>query len=381
MDDDQFQADTVCEDGLDGFALYASSQLKLAVSTASISRSHGMLLAALREDVQDAALAGLQSMDLLPGVGELRASIQGTATPLQDACFEKKDCVSCRFNSDNHGMLFELTIGPGHCVNSACAAEKTKERLEAEAVELRGKYRVVEIAPVTTHKIEIRGENSVGETQARACQESCVFYGAAVKALPGHQIQVETDVCTNNSCHSAMVTKWRREEMAEFKARMWKTALAKHIEALPLKQHRAITLGLLALGWSTGDRLALSLKLPAESSVSDVIAAVVQMDDEVLTQGLNLVCRALIGSATPHQTAEALRSLKVRLQDHWFITGAFLERLSFEELDDVSKDLGLKSSSIEKARLSGSRLTYAKALSAELDGSKSKGYIPECLRY
>lgn len=381
MDDDPKQTDSVLEDGIDGFAKYASSQLWHAVDSAAISRSHGLLLAALREDVQDEALAGLQSMEMLPGVGELKACIQGMATTLQDACFDKKDCATCRFNSDNHGQLFGLTIGPGFCVNSACAADKTKERVEAEAVELRGKYRIVEIAPVMTHKIETRGENSVGEIQARACQESCVFFGAAVKAQPGHQIQVETDVCTNTSCHSTMVTKWRREEFAEFKVRLWKTALAKHIEALPIKQHRAITLGLLALGWFPGTRLASLLKLPAEAAVSDVIATVAQMDDKALTQGLNLICRALIGSATPHQTAEVLRSLQVRLEDHWFITGAFLERLSIEELDDVSKDLGLQSPSIDKARSSASRITYAKAISAELDGSKSKGYLPSCLRY
>jgi len=364
-----------------GFAAYAIAEVKDAVQSAWITRSHGALLAALRDDVQATAVRNLLAISLLPGVGELKLSIQSMATSLDNACFDKDDCANCRYNSTNHSEMFETFLDAGYCVNSDCAAAKTKVTVDLKAKSLAPKYRVVKIMPVKFQPVESGGEFGVGETQAKSCHEECESFGAVVGAsATGNLLAVES-VCTDSDCHGRMVAAHLRAQVNAYKSKLWRYALEKHMQAAPIQQKRALLVALQALGWASGDKLKSTLQLDGDMSVSGLVSACLGMNQEQLVAAINQLPAAMIANAPLHQVGEVLRSLNVRLQDYWRMKADFLERLSAEELLEVAQDLGVVfTTPVKEAQADGERLLLAKAIGGALEARKLEGYVPRCLQ-
>ena len=369
------------EEDPQAFAQYAVVDVQSAVACASITRAHGALLAALRPDVQVTAVQGLLSMPMLPGVGDLKASIQHRAIPLTNVNFDKADCVACQYNSDNHVQLFGLGIDPGFCVNAPCAAAKTAEAVEEGAAELRKRYRVVEILPVQYRCVAESGDSGVGATQSKHCTEQCPSFGAAIGCHPGQPVQVVENVCINADCNDRMVEFHRQAQLQEFKARVWRHVLQRHVQTLPPVQNRAVALAFLALGWDAPAQVATLLGADQESSAQDLIKASLTIEPAALAERLAQLAGALVETAPVHQVGECIRALGARIQDHWTMTPAFLMRLSIGEVDAIAGDLRIGvTAEVEAARATGSRIAYAKAVGDCLLPAQAKGYVPASLK-
>lgn len=123
---------TTCEDviepgqHIDGYERFAIYPVKGEVVRGGLSEEHGQLLACLHPKVQMQALEGLKKLDDTPSPDHLRGMIESLAVVLETQGFDKSDCSSCRFNSNNHGLLFSQVIAPGLCVNKVCADQRPK---------------------------------------------------------------------------------------------------------------------------------------------------------------------------------------------------------------------------------------------------------------
>lgn len=369
------------EEDPQAFAQYAVADVQSAVACASISRAHGALLAALRPDVQETAVQGLLSMPMLPGVGDLKASIQHRAISLANVNFDKADCGACQYNSDNHGQLFGLGIDPGFCVNAPCAATKTAEAVEEDAAELRKRYRVVEILPLQYRGVAESGDSGVGAAQVKHCTEQCPSFGAVIGCHPGQPVQVVENVCINADCNERLVESHRQAQLQDFKARVWRHVLQRHVQTLPAVQNRAVALAFLALGWAAPAQVADLLGVGQESSAQDLIKSSLTIEPAALAERLAQLAGVLVETAPVHQVGECIRALGARVQDHWTMTPAFLMRLSIGEIDAIVGDLRIVGTEdVEVARTSGSRIAYAKAVGDCLLPAQAKGYVPATLR-
>lgn len=363
------------------FARYAVADVQSAVANASISRSHGALLASLRPDVQVTAIQGLLSMPMLPGVSELKNSIQHQAIPLTNVNFDKTDCAGCQYNSDNHAGLFGVGVDAGFCVNAACATAKTTEAVEAAATELRARHRVVKIRPVPYRAVAEGGDSGVGAAQLKHCTEQCPSYGAVIGCQPGQPVQVVENVCTDAICNDRMVESHRLDQLQDFKTRVWRHALKKHVLALPAVQNRAAALAFLALGWAAPAQITALIGAEPGSSAQDLIKISLGIEPAALAERIGRLAGELIETAPAHQVFECIRALDVHIQDHWTMTPAFLQRLSIGEIDDIVRDLLIgETEEIVTARALGSRNAYAKAAGNCLQPAQVRGYVPAVLR-
>lgn len=357
-----------------------------AVREARISKAHAQLLAVLRPETQAGAIEELLNMPLLPGVGELKTGIESMAIPLASAAFPKGDCLTCSYNTDNLQSGDSVSLRPGLCINSACSADKHAQHVAATVSALKMEHRAVQPpADGSFHReIEETGENAVGTEQASKCRTECSFFGAAVmSAGPGFPIKVVTQVCTNVQCNAHMVTAQRTREVAGFRERIWKRALAAHVRQFDAVASRRALLLFMTLGWSCGGSAAAALigteKTP---TLEELEAFAVGLEPKGIAEALTQATVLAIDNAPVHQVQTMLRHFKVRLEDFWVMPAAFLEKLSFEEIEDIIKDLRIAvTPSMDSARASGSRLALAQAVAKVITRADVQGYIPHCLRY
>lgn len=362
-----------------GFLMYASKPLTDAVASASISRAHGMLLAALRAEVQISSLEGLLSLDALPGVEDLRQTIQSNAVVLSDAPFDTNECKSCRYNSTNHANLFSTSIAPGLCVNGLCSRQKWLSEVEAAANKLGSKYRVIRIAvapdiPNVRTSDAVQPE-AVGAEQSAHCKKTCEHFGALVGGKPGYSIVVKTDVCMNTKCNDKLQESQRLKSLEESKSRLWRGILTKHARTLPRPQNRAILMAMLSMGCSAGSEI---MALCGNADESDPISAWLNLPSENLITAMDNATAALISTAPTHQIGQMLRALKVNIADHSRMTPEFLRRLSVSEIDEVLSDLKVEAS-LKTERAKG-RDEYAEAVIAILRPETLIGYVPGVFR-
>lgn len=362
-----------------GFLMYASKPLTDAVASASISRAHGMLLAALREEVQVSSLARLLSLDALPGVEDVRQTIQSNAVVLSDAPFDTHDCKNCRYNSTNHANLFSTSIAPGLCVNGLCSHQKWLSEVEGTANKLGSKYRVIRIA-VAPDIPDVRSSDAVqpeavGTEQSAHCKTACEHFGALVGGKPGCSIVVKTDVCMNTKCNDKLQECQRLKSLEESKSRLWRSILTKHARTLPRAQNRAILMAMLSLGCSAGSEI---MALCGNADASDPISAWLSLPSESLVAAMGNATAALISTAPTHQIGQMLRALKVNIADYSRMSPEFLRRLSVSEIDEVLSDLKVEAS-LKTERAKG-RGEYAEAVIAILRPEALIGYVPSVFR-
>lgn len=363
----------------DGFSMYATSGVLDAVSKAVITRSHGQLLAALRESAQESALGALLAMDSIPCVDDVKLSIEAQAIDLSFVAFDRSDCGTCRFNSSNHPSLYGASIRPGLCVNSECAKSKWDQMISAQERELAPQFRVIRIAPSpNTPPCPIKDED-VGAHQASQCRMDCKDFGAMLAGNHATALQRHLNVCTNSVCHAEKQEAHRAAQVLEIRNKLWRGALSMHVSKLSLRENRACLLTMLSMGWQGSDLIAgfADMSMP---DIGDRLKHLVQIDEDALAGHMNALAGQLCNKAPIHQVQGMLRALDVKLQTYSRMGKPFLLKMGIKELDGFASDMGVEiSPQLRKARGDG-RLAFANALMAVVTEEQLVGYVPAVFR-
>jgi len=183
----------------------ASEPVRTALNTRQILLGHAELLATLPQERQEKALKAVIAHSI--SVADLKKQLAGFAQELANAIFDKKDCATCQFNSDQQSSLFAETVDTGRCTNPPCYAEKTHEALELRAEELRktGKYPVVKLVSAESEGTYVPVDAStVGDEQIVACR-ACANYGASVSESPAALGEVTEGLCFELGCNQQKV--------------------------------------------------------------------------------------------------------------------------------------------------------------------------------
>lgn len=200
-----------------------TEQVRQALNERKIMLGHAELLAALHPDKQEQALAIVLSNNLT--IADLKRSLTNLAQKLEEAIFDKADCLACHHNSGTQSALFTENIGDGACTHPTCYQEKTTAHLEGVRSKLARVVNRVEFLELGEDKIipiklVAEGIKGVGDAQATACK-GCASFGAIVSKLPGELGKVEHDICFDQSCHSEKVNTYLKhltEEAEQEKA-------------------------------------------------------------------------------------------------------------------------------------------------------------------
>lgn len=190
--------------------MHAAPGVMQALLEDKIQLGHAELLATLPAENQDKALPRILEKGL--SIAALREQLNGFATPLSSAIFDKADCAQCPFNSECQGTLFATAIDGGRCTNKPCFTDKTNQALADKREALREDFGTVallsEKVPGTTIPLVKFGDNGVGEQQFDACR-GCQFRGAILNDTPGSACGgVESPLCFNLACHRTKVAEY-----------------------------------------------------------------------------------------------------------------------------------------------------------------------------
>jgi hypothetical protein len=359
-----------------GFERFATQAVKAAIATAAISRGHGELLAALRADVQDIALTGLQKV-ALPGVEQLKLSIEKMAVPLASSCFDQAECDGCRFNSTNHHGVFAVAIKDGLCVNRQCAADKTEKALNQHAEALRTRYKTVMLRPVPWVQVT---DKELGEPQASFCRTECPSFGAVLLAEPGRSISAAAGVCTNTACHAVKRDEPKRVALTAYKLKLWRHAVSSHLFKLPVEQSRAVLLALFACGWTAGPSLRDGLAEGGDPKLARLLQASLTFDREQLVRQFNDLGVHLVNAATEDQLRELIHALQIRVQQWWKMPSTLVSQLPAEALELLVADLQLGEDSVVVKAKADSYAAYSAAVEARIESMDVKGFLPSFFR-
>lgn len=188
----------------------ATQPVREALQDGKILLGHAELIAAADKGKQEKILQGLLAAAVRPTVAQVREMLAQVARPLDKACFEKTDCLSCVHNSSLQAAMFTESIGAGSCTKPECYSAKAEAALEAKRAELVDTWPRVEIVRpggnYTVVKIKVEGADGVGDDQAKACRQ-CKNFGVAISAVPGKEGNVYEDMCFDTPCHTRMVAR------------------------------------------------------------------------------------------------------------------------------------------------------------------------------
>lgn len=175
-----------------------------------IKIGHAELLSTLKEDTQEAALQKVVSQNL--SVTDTRNLIMQRERVLSTACFDKKDCISCTYNTDQTHDLFATSTGEGRCREPRCWNEKTQDHLKGLKASLSEEFNDVrfdiEVPKDGSTIIATSGQQGVGEDQANACI-GCQSYGCIISSREGSEAQVTDKVCFDLACNSQKVAEFQ----------------------------------------------------------------------------------------------------------------------------------------------------------------------------
>jgi ParB family transcriptional regulator, chromosome partitioning protein len=172
-----------------------------------IKLGHAELLCMLTEKAQAATLKTILERNI--SVEVLRDQMTKITVPLATACFDKKGCEGCPFNSTTTLDLFEAHSPDAMCSNRACFNEKTEARLVELRDEKLKEFPVVfydreKLQSSYTFLVE-RGKGGVGPEQYIACK-GCKDFGLLLSTAPGKEGQeICNTTCFNLTCNKEKV--------------------------------------------------------------------------------------------------------------------------------------------------------------------------------
>lgn len=355
-----------------------------ALVAGEITRRQADILSVLGPRAQDIAVDQILNGRARLSEAEMCEAIELRAKPLEDACFDGKDCAECRYNSDVQATQGFDFLPQGLCVNKICFEAKEAEELEARADEMRGRYRVVRIAvdprsrSPEWRKVDADGDEGVGSAQQEECVKKCPRFGAVIEG-GSFRTTTHTNVCTDPACHSTKAQTALAQAQARKRESIWRHALGRHALRLGGRERATAFLVAMELGGSVGATWQAKYgRSGAESSF-----AYKQRYDRGPTSAIREATQQLmlsvIVNVPANKLGHMLLALGVRIQEHWCLTPAFLEVFSLPELREIALDLGLHSPELVDIEPKG-RLAYAKALGQAITTELVMGFVPKALR-
>lgn len=191
--------------------------VRVALNERKILLGHAELLAALHAEKQEKALEIVLTNNL--SVVDFKRSLTNLAQKLDEAIFDKADCLSCPHNSGTQSALFTENIGDGSCTHPTCYQQKTATHLDGIKSNLERVVNRVEFLELGEDKIipiklVTDGLKGVGEDQMNACK-GCASFGATVSKLPGELGKIEQSICFDGACHTEKVSTYLESLKAE----------------------------------------------------------------------------------------------------------------------------------------------------------------------
>ena len=379
----------------------AIESVRHALTIGEIQLGHAELIATLAPERQVKALKQVTEQKV--SIEQLRVALQQYALLLNAAIFDKTECGNCQHNSSIQRTLFSTTLSEGSCSNAPCYEAKTEAKLQTVKTELEAENAVVRIIRPGEQFIALKlisdGPTGVGTEQASACR-ACKDYGATVSALPGSLGSVLLEQCMDSSCNSKMVAAKLKSERAavvkanpvtqalanttsttkpataakvatatvtidssklrtalkDYRDKMWRNALARHINADWSRSCEALV-ALVASGQIssfTSDSSATFAKAfnkltqtnaatgQRTSNLGSVVSALrAAQAPETLQEIVQRIAPSAISSIEIAAVKSLLAAFAVNLADYWKVNDAFLEILVKGELQVVADEIGL----------------------------------------
>lgn len=418
-----------------------SVKVREALARREIKLGIAELLASVPEHAnQDKALEKIIANDL--SVAEVRAFLSKLTQKLEKAIFDKTECNGCRFNTALQATLFsEVVTEDAYCTNGACFAKKTEAAISAKADSIRDDYPMVRMVgisdPENYTKLLADGAHGVGAQQCTACKQ-CANFGAIVWNTPGHEGEIEADICFDLDCHEKMVaaahpiapatasaaptqidtepadpeptgneqgssedpeqaspaceddgccggstphTGMLTNAVREYRRSVWNKAAITTLAQNPEKGH-ILLLVLLSKGWNT-DRLAIAGALHkygvADSSLDTMCGAFETA--EAKTKIANITAAAAASAVmimSDEQVQESLRYLHPDLSEHWQINADYLKLLTKSQIEAVCEELGLRDTLPAKVFSGKKDQIISGILNAGVDFA---GLVPQHMQY
>lgn len=137
--------------------------VKVALDQRQIKVGHAELLAAVPGDKQAKALETIVTAGL--DVAKTRELLMRVTQSLAAATFDKKECLTCPFNSGSQRALFETHVDDGHCTNPGCYQLKTEAAQAGKNLPVRGDQLADASIPATGPAG--KGEGATGPAAAK----------------------------------------------------------------------------------------------------------------------------------------------------------------------------------------------------------------------
>lgn len=377
-------------------------EAKDALNERKILLGHAELLAAVPPSQQPIALKTIMDNNL--PVHQVKKLLEEVSQQLSSAIFDKAECTSCQYNSEQQASLFSESVGDGHCTNSKCYTEKTTEYLEMLRADLLAEVpsvRIINAGENGFGKIALDGANALIYEQYSACK-ACSNYGATISAIPGALGAVEKDICFNTECLKKKIaervdlerkqaeiggeeslengltgegcpaasptpkSKTRSKgptksgekkqavsihlspKMQEYRRHVWNSSTQRTLAGdRPLAQ--AVLLSLLLKGegrnLSESGVSAVFCQVMGQeripASKADVCSALVAADQESQARVITGLMVMLIPALQEHVLMELMVWLDVDLSKFWRMDQVFLDILTKSEIESVCSEVGL----------------------------------------
>jgi len=314
-----------------------------AVSNGVITNAHAELLCVLRPEVQITALAHLVGSTELPGVAELRTSIEALALPLENVSFPLDDCSGCRFNSTTHTDLgLNARVAVGLCLNGACSSKKAQEHAENVKLTLKNRHRTVKIVPIGFAVDRVKS-SQVGDVQEKYCQSSCADFGATVTVNRG-AVTSQEGVCMSVECLQTKRTSFEVSTFEAWKQSVWRHALKGHMRQVDARTLMLALISLLTFRATGPDASPMnldSLSLPV-SDPSDLMAHLMGLESQERRRALLDVLDLAIGHLDGVRLQPLIRSLQVDICAFWCMTPKAAMKLPRRFVIDILREIDPK---------------------------------------
>ncbi len=414
--------------------MYAIPEVRAALRKKDILLGHAELLAGLRKESQQQALASLMAAPALIEVGTFKSMLERMALSLGNAIFDKADCAGCQHNSGTQQAMFGEAIKDGNCTNKVCYDAKVDTVVQSRAKALESDYQVVRIVRAgdnfTLAHLQAEGPKGVGTEQAFACR-SCQNFGAAVSAMADSAGKVYRDQCMDTPCHTRMVAARIRSEqeaakpkvapatategkesgaakqpaskvsgaplekvepskaVIEYRERVWRAIFSKVTLAADPATNRCILLALAFTRSSHLDGRAMSSKAMEVGidlngiSTAEVLDKALQLQQQVLGNAVGLIAGHTSTTLPINDVVGMLKVLNVQIADHWKVNAEFFDLLTKNEIDFVCTKIGIKeamSGAYAKVQ-AGKKDDYIKAIMGLGADFKYEGRIPPFMNW
>lgn len=371
----------------------ATDEVRQALIERKIDLGHAELLAAAEKSKQGKILAGLLAKTPMPTVSQLKEMLAQVAKPLESACFDKTQCLSCPQNSSLQAAMFADAITAGNCTGPDCYTTKTEQALEETRLSLVDSWPRVEIMrPGTNYtviKLKVEGSDGVGEEQATACRQ-CKNFGAAISAVPGKEGKVFESFCFDTPCNSRMVARQLKAQadaaaktapsaagaaatskaadkgkktggaktstktaatlsgsVIEFRKKLWRKALA--VEAVMTPERSLGLLLALAVHHKAGkinsgearDSTVAAVGATLGDSFGDALGELGKLSREALAKAVMKLSAAAAKDMEIHDVTAALRQFDIDLSKHFRIDAVYLDLLTKSEMQVIAEEVGL----------------------------------------